>query len=179
LALAKAAIESLELDEVLFLPAFRNPLKKDRRATPGDKRLEMVRLLIKDQPNMTVSDADLTRRGPSYALQTMMEFAMARPAEYWFLVGADALHDLPQWKQPFRLVKLCRIGAVNRGLKEASVVSSRLPEELRPFIDEVPMTPVGASASDIRDRIARNQPTSSWMPDTVRAYIEANHLYRT
>jgi nicotinate-nucleotide adenylyltransferase len=178
LALAEAAIEALSLDEVVFLPAFRNPLKTGRRSTAADKRLEMVRLLIDDRPNLAVSDADLTRRGPSYALHAMMEFHMARPAEYWFLVGADALHDLPQWKQPSQLLKLCRIGAVSRGGKDAAVVTGRLPDDLRPFVDLVPMKPLNVSASELRDQVARNLPTNLWMPDAVRRYIEANHLYR-
>lgn len=179
LAIAHAAIAALELDEVMFLPTNKNPLKTGKAPAPAKHRLEMVRILIEREDNMSVSDMDITRGGRSYAVDTLSELQMVRPAEYWFLMGADSLHDLEAWKQPHRLLKLCRIGAVSRDLTDAKVTSQRLPEEFRPFIDIVPMDPVHVSATDLREKIAKRQQTNIWMPDTVRNYIETHKLYRS
>src|SRR5438045_2029390 len=99
LALANAAREHLKLDEVIFMPASRNPIKKGTQ-TPPKQRLEMVKRTVEGHPGLAYSDLEITRGGPSYAVDTLTELSFAKPAEYWFLVGADALKDLPTWKQP-------------------------------------------------------------------------------
>ena len=179
LAVAEAAIAALELEEVMFLPAYKNPLKSGIPPVPAKHRLEMVKLLTQDDERYSVSDMDLTRGGRSYAVDTLMELQMVRPAEYWFLMGADALHDLGEWKQPARLLKFCRIGAVSRELADAKVVAQRLPDEFRPFIDVGPMEPVHISATDLREKITKRQQTNLWMPETVRHYIDTHKLYRS
>src|SRR3954471_14443433 len=90
LALAHKALDELRLDEVMFLPVNRNPLKKIKMS-PAKDRLEMVKLAIRDEPNFSVSDIEIARGGPSYAIDTMNELTYARPAEYWFILGSDAL----------------------------------------------------------------------------------------
>jgi len=79
LALAHQALQDLHLDEVMFLPVNRNPLKKQRTSSPRD-RLEMVKLAIHDEPNFSVSDIEIVRGGPSYAIETMSELTYAQPA---------------------------------------------------------------------------------------------------
>lgn len=179
LAIAEAAFRALELDEVMFLPANKNPLKSGIPPAPGKHRLEMVKLLTENDERLSVSDMDLTRGGRSYAVDTLSELQMVRPAEYWFLMGADALHDLSEWKQPARLLKLCRIGAVSRELADAAVVAQRLPADFKTFIDIVPMDPIHISSSDLREKIAKRQQTNIWLPEAVRNYIETHKLYRS
>jgi len=177
LAIARAAIEALGLDEVVFMPVSRNPMKRKSKMTTAKHRLEMTRLLIQGEPKMAVSDLEVTRGGPSYSVDTMSELQMAQPAEYWFLVGADALADLPHWKQPDRFVRLCRVGAVSRGRRDAEAVLARLPEELKGHIDIVPMPMSEISASELRDLLGRKQSISRWTPPAVVAYLESNKLY--
>ena len=177
LAIAKAAIKALELDEVLFMPAARNPLKKTRRGTPAKHRIEMVKLLIEDQPNMAVSDLEVTRGGMSYAVDSMSELQMAQPADYWFLMGTDAIQGIATWKQPERLVRLCRLGLVQRGTRPLEDVMIRVPEDLRAHVDFVDMPLIDISSSDLRDKMGRGQNISLWIPEKVRKYIESNKLY--
>ena len=93
LELAKAAKAQLGLDEVMFVPANRNPLKT-RKTASAKHRLRMVELEIEDEEGLSVSDIEITRGGPSYAVDTLEELKMVRPGEYWFIVGADALETL-------------------------------------------------------------------------------------
>jgi len=82
LAMAKVALEQLELDEVVFVPANRNPLKDRPVSASGKQRLSMVAAMIADEPQMSVSDMELTRGGLSYAIDTIQELQMVRPGEY-------------------------------------------------------------------------------------------------
>src|SRR5687768_12512146 len=84
LTFAHAALETLDLDEVIFMPAHRNPQKKGRSVANSKQRLEMVRRLVGGHQKLSVSDLEITRGGPSYTVETLAELQHARPAEYWF-----------------------------------------------------------------------------------------------
>jgi len=177
LALARAALQQLELDEVIFLPANRNPLKA-RKGTPAKHRLGMVEALIRNDSQLAVSDMEITRGGVSYTVDTLAELQMVQPAEYWFLMGADALRGLPDWKNPQRLMRLCRLGvAVRPPMTETDVVN-RVPIEFKEKVDVIRMAPMDVSSTDIRDRLARNQTVSPYVPTDVLKYIHTHHLYR-
>jgi nicotinate-nucleotide adenylyltransferase len=176
LTLARTAKEELGLDEVIFMPVNRNPLKKGK-STPAKHRLEMVQRAIADEPGLAMSDIEITRGGLSYAVDTLTELTFAQPGDYWFLVGADALKGLPQWKQPERLLRLARFGvAVRPPIIEADVMA-RLPEEVKKRIDIVKMSALDVSSTDVRDLISAGKPVGSWVKPTVLQYIRENRLY--
>jgi nicotinate-nucleotide adenylyltransferase len=178
LALARAALQQLELDEVIFLPANRNPLKARKVGTSGKHRLGMVEALIRHDSQLAVSDMEITRGGTSYTVDTLGELQMVQPAEYWFLMGADALKGLPDWKNPQRLMRLCRLGvAVRPPMMEADVLL-RIPEEFKDKVDVVQMSPMDVSSTDIRERLRRNQSVSPHVPNDVLKYIHTHQLYR-
>ena len=85
LEMAQAARAALGLDEVVIVPANRNPLKT-RQASPAKHRLKMCSLMAAGEEGLTVSDVEITRRGPSYAVDTIEELRMARPGEYLSLI---------------------------------------------------------------------------------------------
>ncbi len=177
LALANAALEQLELDEVLFLPANKNPLKSRKVQTPPKHRTGMVEALIREEPRFAYSDMEITRGGPSYTVDTLMELQMARPAEYWLLMGADSLKSLPDWKHPHRIVKMARLGVVVRPPMNALDVLSRVPEEYKERVDIIPMKPIDISSTELRDRLTRHQNVASWIPNDVLKYIYTHRLY--
>lgn len=178
LALANAAIEHLGLDEVIFLPANRNPLKNRRITTHSRHRIGMVEALIRDDARMALSDMEITRGGVSYTVDTLGELQMVQPAEYWFLMGADAVRGLSEWKNPQRLLRLCRLGVALRPPATESDVLLRAPEEFRSKIDMIPMEPMEVSSTEIRDRLRRHQNVNPWLPSNVLKYIHTHQLYK-
>ncbi len=178
LALARAALQQLQLDEIMFLPANKNPLKARRVGTASKHRLGMVEALIRNEPQFSLSDMEITRGGTSYTVDTLGELHMVRPAEYWFLMGADALKGLPDWKNPQRLLRLCRLGVAVRPPMGQSEVIARVPVEFKEKIDVITMNPMDVSSTDIRDRLSRNQNVSPHVPNDVLKYIHTHQLYR-
>jgi nicotinate-nucleotide adenylyltransferase len=177
LALARAAISHLELDEVIFMPVARNPLKH-KPVSSAKQRLTMTEILIKDQPKMAVSNLEMVRGGQSYAVDTLGELQAAQPADYWFIIGADALKDLKLWKNPDKLLTLCRLAvAVRPPLSEESV-KARIPEEYRDKVDLISMPPMDVASFDVRDRIHRGKPLGDMITPDVLDYIQQNNLYR-
>jgi nicotinate-nucleotide adenylyltransferase len=178
LALARAAIDQLQLDELIFLPANKNPLKKSASQTPAKHRLAMVQKMIESEEKMAVSDMEITRGGVSYSVDTLGELQMVRPAEYWFIMGADAVKGLPDWRNPQRLMKLCRLAVAVRPPETAETVMMRVPAEFRDKTDVITMSPMDISSTDIRNRIERGLPVTAWVAPGVAKFIQENKLYR-
>ena len=177
LALASAAQEQLELDEVLFLPANQNPLKTRRANASSKHRLAMIQRLVAGKPGLAVSDMEITRGGVSYTVDTIGELLMVQPADYWFLMGADALRALPDWKNPQRLLRLCRLGVAVRPPMTEIDVLGRVPADYKDRVDLVRMPPMDVSSTGIRERLARGQNVSPWLSPEVSRYIQENRLY--
>jgi len=178
LSLGQAAIEQLELDELIFIPANRNPLKGTKNETAAKHRLAMVEKLITGQPQMAYSDMEITRGGPSYTVDTMSELQMVRPADYWFIMGADALRGLASWKSPNRLTRLCRIAVAVRPPLIVADVLVKLPEEFKGHVDIIEMPALDISSTELRNRIHNGQNINPWMTTEVRQYIQTHKLYR-
>ena len=178
LKLAEEAQKAFDLEEVIFMPAYRNPLKDRKQAAPAKHRMEMVKRLVANHPNFAVSDLEVSRAGYSYAVETMAELQFVRPADYWFILGADALKSLPQWRQPARLLKLCRLAVTVRPPISPTEVLLLLPPELRSGIDIFDMPGLELSASELRNKVAQGKSIAPWVPATVIQYIQEHKLYQ-
>lgn len=177
LAVAVAVKEHLHLDEVMFVPANKNPLKSRKTSSVKD-RSEMVKLAIQDEPGFSFSDIETTRPGPSFAVETMDELKLVHPADYWFVLGADALKDILEWKNPQRLITLCRLAVVERRGDQIANIVHRLPNDFGYAIDIVPMPQVPVSSSRIREDVMRGAPVGHWLKPAVLEYINKVGLYK-
>lgn len=179
IAFAHAAAEQLHLDEVLLLPANRNPMKTGRIAASAADRLSMVTLAVQKHPLLAVCDIELTRGGPSYMVESLAELHIVRPGDYWLLIGADSLLTFTKWKQPARILRMCRLAAARRGVHTREELPAWLPEEFRPALDIVDLPPMPISSTEIRERLSFKQPVGPWLDPEVLRYIETHRLYRS
>jgi len=183
LILAEEVRTRLNLAEILFVPAGQPWLKVDSPILPAEHRVEMVRLAIADKPCFKLSTMEIERAGPTYTVDTIAELKaqLGVGDELFFILGWDNLAELPQWRQPSRLIKMCRLVAVPRpdyplpDLKalEASIpgLSQRVTLMDKPEID--------ISASAIRDRVAQGLSIHHLVPEPVDEYIRQHKLYLT
>ena len=170
-ALAAAARDALQLDTVLFIPAGDPWRKAGRDVSPASHRLAMVQAAVENLPWAEVSAIEIERNGPTYTLDTV-EALSKRGGTWWFIVGEDALNDVPRWHQPQRLLASIRLAVARRDLDtmdtaEHPLISPALLTGLPGIedrVDEVPMPRLDISASVVRNR--------------VRAYIDEHGLYR-
>ncbi len=181
LLVAEEARARLNLAEVLFVPAGQPWLRLNNAISPAEHRVEMVRLAIAGKPYFKLSTMEMERTGPTYTVDTMAELQAQLNAgdELFFILGWDNLNQLPQWREPSRLIKLCRLVAVPRvdypvpdlGSLEAVMpgLSQRVILLDEPHID--------ISASEIRDRVARGLSIHQLVPAPVERYIKQHRLY--
>ncbi len=181
LLVAAAARDALRLDRVLFIPAGDPWRKHDRSITPARHRLAMVEAALAacGDPDFAVSDAELRRDGPTYTAETLRQLAEEGAAAIWFILGADALMDLPHWHEPSEIIRLARLAVVPRPGRavDFAALEAAVPG-LRAAVDEVPMEPIDLSATALRERIREGGALDSRIPPGAREYIEAHGLYR-
>jgi nicotinate-nucleotide adenylyltransferase len=171
LAIARAARETLRLDEVRFLPCHTSPHKSGTLAAPAADRLAMVRLALHELPWATVDDFDLVRPQPAYSFETVEEMAAREPGANWFwLMGADQWRALPDWREPERLAARVKFIVFARDGR---------PEPQRGWrLHFLPGTHP-ASATAIRSAYARGETPPPWLTAEVAAYIARRGLYGT
>ncbi len=177
IAVAHAALEHLQLEQVVFVPAARNPLKRFRSAPPRD-RLAMTKIALENEPLFAVSDIEISRGGRSFTIDTIQEFQMTRPGDIWVILGLDSLSQIMSWRSPEKLIRLCRIGVVVRPGFELSRVLSTLPEDFRDVIDPIPMREHKVSSTMIRDLVERGESPERWLNPKVWEYICESELYK-
>jgi nicotinate-nucleotide adenylyltransferase len=183
LAIAQATLEALDLEAVLFVPAGLPPHKRDRVVTPPRHRVAMTELAVSSNPAFRVSRIEVERTGPSYAVDTVHEIADRSAAEGRpspvFIVSVETLRGLITWREPQRLVSLCRLAVAPRcGHRRPGNewLAEHFPglEQQVMFLDGPEL---GHSGSDIRARVASGRSISYLVPTPVDAYIARNHLY--
>ncbi len=179
LILAEEAREALSLQRLLFVPAGMPWRKTGRPISPPEHRLAMLRLALEGSP-FELSTLEVERPGPSYTVDTLRELHAALPAaSLYFIMGYDALLDLPNWHQPQEIVRLALLAVARRPGAEDSV--EELERELPGVSGRVvwvTMPPIGISASDIRARVRAGRSVRYLVPPGVEEYIHRHRLYR-
>jgi nicotinate-nucleotide adenylyltransferase len=184
LLLAESCRESCRLDAVWFIPAAQPPHKQHRPLTSARQRIEMLQLAIGGNESFVVSPVEIERGGVSYTVDTLAALRAEQPdRELVFLLGSDALADLPHWREPGRICELALPVVVRRGAGkpefrclESIVSPARMAEIRRAY---VPMPQIELSSRDIRRRAAAGLSIRYQTPRAVEKYIETNRLYQT
>jgi nicotinate-nucleotide adenylyltransferase len=175
-ALAGLALDALALHELRFLPT-GDAWQKPRTLTPAHHRLAMLQRAIGHEPRFSVDDRELRRAGPSYMIDTVLEMQAAEPADWSVVIGQDQYANLATWHRWRELLPLVTWAVAGRAgeAPAAAPEVAALPHRVR-FL---PLPAMAVSSSDIRARLARNEPIDGLVAPTVAAYIESNHLYRS
>lgn len=167
-ALARAAITELDLDTLLAL-VVADPGHK-RATTPADTRLQLARLAFEDMPEVVVELDDHAR--------TVDSLEERRPADAYFILGADELAAFESWKSPKRVLELVRLAVAMRpGVSRQNVDAVRRRLDAGDRIVEFDMEPVAVSSSEIRARVASGVPVDDLVPIRVAQAISRLGLY--
>jgi nicotinate-nucleotide adenylyltransferase len=182
LVIAEEARLKLELIKVIFVPTGQPWLKTNSKITEAAHRVEMVKRAIADNAYFELSTMEVDRPGPSYSVDTLaiLQRQLGSEVKVFFLIGWDSLTELPQWKEPARLIQLCKLVAVTRpGFSRPDLKS------LEPSVPGITQSvvwldipPINISSSDIRDRASQGLSIHGLVPDDVESYIAENKLYR-
>ncbi|MFB6609127.1 nicotinate-nucleotide adenylyltransferase [Agromyces sp. NPDC056379] len=173
LVAASEVAQSLDLDEVVFVPTGQPSYKSN--VTQAEHRYLMTVIATASNPRFTVSRVDIDREKPTFTIDTLRDIRRERPdADLYFITGADAIAQILSWKDVQELWDLAHFVAVSRPGHVLSV--SGLPEQDVSLL-EVPALAI--SSTDCRSRVRRGFPVWYLVPDGVVQYISKHHLYRS
>ncbi len=172
LLVGQAALEELKLDRLFYIPAARSPFKPDSQPAPDALRLAMVRLALAGRTDCEVDEIEIQRGGISYSVDTVRRFAERYPvAHLFYLIGADNVASLPQWREASDLAGLVEFVVIPRP-GEAPVP---LPTPFRGrYLDGFPL---GVSSSQVRARVQAGRGIEPLVPPAVAEVIRNNRLY--
>jgi nicotinate-nucleotide adenylyltransferase len=204
IAIARAAVERLDLDQVLVAPVGTQPLKGGSAHSSFEDRLTMVRLAVASEPRLVASDADGPLPGgqPNYTYDTLRRLRQQlQPEDAMFcLLGADSFLTMRQWHRAAELLLLCDFIVAGRPGFSLEQINAALPEGVKntgehrepaftrytlcgPFnktadLFLLPDLDQDISATEIRAALAEGAEQQTVLAPAVAEYIRAHGLYR-
>jgi nicotinate-nucleotide adenylyltransferase len=193
---AEAARATLELDEVLFIPAHDPPHKSQDPRASAFHRFAMVALAIQDCPGYRASDMELDREGASYTADTLRALHRRgfEPSRLFFILGADAFADIAAWREFPAILDLAHFVVVARPGTTVDEALARTPAlrtraRMSPpagrnkdvdggmgiYLVEARTRDVASTA--VRARLAEGAPIDELVPRPVARHIVAHYLY--
>ena len=180
---AKQAVEALNLDKLLVIPAGIAPHKDMPDNTPTPQhRLDMLRLTLADCPEIEVSDLEVNREGPSYTWETIGHLREMYPDACLILfMGTDMFLSIHTWKNPEFILKNATLGVFYRGDKgEAQAIEAKKAElEAQGARVELVQNVVIPISSTQMRRLLAFRCAGAFLPEGVLDYIREHRLYDT
>ena len=172
LLVAQAAFEELELNRLFFVPAAQSPFKQSTAPSPSPVRARLLRLALADRNWCEVDEQEIRRTGVSYTVDTLRDYAARfAGAELFYLIGADNVAALPQWREAAELARLAEFVVIPRpGEMPAPLPVPFRGRTLRGW-------PFGVSSSEIRARVKAGKTITHLVPAAVDEAICNNPLY--
>jgi nicotinate-nucleotide adenylyltransferase len=174
-ALARAAVEQLGLDQLYAVPT-GDAWHKARTLTAAAHRLAMATLAFGDVPRVVVDARELERSGPTYSVDTLRELQAEHPqAELVLLMGEDQAAGFTRWHAWDEVARLAVLAVAGRGTGEGVAALRALPGVR---VEALQLPQMRESATDIRARLTAGQDIAELVPSPVASYIETHHLYQ-
>src|SRR5881275_566702 len=167
MAVARGLLLLFALDEVLFIPAYVAPHKRDRRVTPALDRHAMLALATQGEEHFRVSTVELEAPERPYTVNTLSSFCegLGGAARLFFVMGADSWEEITTWREWERVLTLTDHLVVTRPGYELPT------EHVTPAIRERIVDVRGASREAVEGKLEEGQETRIYLTDA--ANVEA------
>ena len=173
----RALIDSLQFEKIVVVPA-GDPYQK-AISTTASARLAMLSLALEEiqvSDKVLVSDCELKRSGPSYAIDTVHELMKQIPADsYTWVIGSDAFSGIESWHQAAELARAVDFLVIERPSSPRLSVGEQLKSNLK--YREISIDALEISSTLVRAVANSNGDLENLVPVSVARYIKENHLY--
>ncbi len=112
--------EGFELSKIFLIPAALPPHKIPGDVVDVGDRLQMLNLALENKAEISVSDIELKRSGPSYTIDSVKYFKSTLPekSQIYLVMGLDAFLEIDSWKSYEELLQQVSIIVINRPKKD-------------------------------------------------------------
>ncbi|MBR3104487.1 MAG: nicotinate-nucleotide adenylyltransferase [Lachnospiraceae bacterium] len=182
LRIAQEAKDRFGLDRILLVPSGYSWMKDPKEIASREDRLRMAELAAEECEGFEVSTIETNQEGPTYSYETLQKLKALYPEdEICFIIGADQLMILEQWKKPEEIFRLATILVADRGgfdRQEMEEKAAELTERYGAKIRIYHMEASELSSTELRRRIRDGEDISGCVPEKVAEYVEKKELYR-
>ncbi len=191
----RSALELRELmgaQEVRLMPAAVPP-HRELPSLSAELRSQMVELAVADEPGLVCDARELSRTGPSYTYDSLLEIrGEIGPEQPLVLVmGSDAPRGLAQWYRWQELPELAHLLILNRPghlpdwpNEVADWLQARSCDTMADLVNspagkvlQVSLRALDISSTAIRNTLASGGSARYLVPDPVWNFIRDNALY--
>jgi nicotinate-nucleotide adenylyltransferase len=162
---------ALQLDRVLLVVAGDPWQKRGQVAASARDRLALAEAAVADVDGIEASPVEVDRSGASVTADTLEELA-APGREFFLLLGADAVANMPTWRRLEETRRLATIVVIER----AGDAHAEPPGRGWRY-ERLSIPRLDVSSSDIRRRLAAGRPVDGLVPAPVIREIRARGLY--
>ena len=178
--------------ELRLMPAAQPP-HRPLPDCPAEMRAAMVEQAVADEKNLLCDRRELSRRGPSYTIDSLVESRaeLGPLVSVSLVVGADAVTALASWHRWQELTDFAHIVVIARpgwDIPTEGVVGEWLQRHLTSDLATLQhepcggvyvetLTPLAISSSEIRRQIAAGESPRYLLPDVVWHTIQSAGLY--
>lgn len=183
LYIAYEAKEQLNLDEVIFMPAGKQPLKVDKIVTDSKLRYDMVKSAIESYDEFSVSNYEIEKGGISFTYETLEYFKNknTEEIELFFITGADCLMTLRKWREVEKIFSLATLVVFPRdGISKEQIIEKKqaIEEKYSGNIIALDLKELEISSTDIRESVNKNRRIDFFVPPKVVDIIYKEGLYK-
>jgi len=168
LTIAKEAVQSLDLDEVWFIPTYEPP-HKTVAYTNSIHRLRMLELMIEDEEKFCVETIEIDRQGTSYTIDTIKSLTSMYPNyAFYFIIGADQVKTLHEWHGIDELINMIEFVGVERpGVTWEETIK----------VTKLSVRQIDLASTTIRECIKDGKSVETFIKPAVFSYIKEHELY--
>ena len=186
--------ETFGLERVYFVPASIPPHKRGKRIAGIDQRVEMLKIAIRGNAHLRLSELEIRRGGVSYSIDTVETFEK-RYGEVYFILGNDAFLEIGTWRRCEELFSHAHFVIMLRPMKGEHADFEALPDAVRQgarVIDDKTLehvsgrriylkrvTQLDISSTRIREAARRGKSIKYLVPERVERFIDQRGLYKS
>lgn len=180
LIIMENSINQMNLDKIIVIPSANPPHKLDKKKTPANIRVEMVKEAIKDNEKLVLSTYESTDSLVKYTYETLDFFEKSFPNDEVFLIiGEDSFLSLNTWKNYEKILKsklivFAREESKSGGVLEREIESQR---KLNPNIYLLNDFFTNISSTLVRNLVNENKSIKYLVSDEVMYIIKNRGLY--
>lgn len=180
LILPSFAIKKFNLDKIIYVPSFKS-VNKDNHYSSCNDRYNMIKLLIKDQPQLFIEKYELEKESQTYTYETLSYLKQKyklEKSDFFLCIGSDWIEKLSTWKN-FEIIKsnvnfiIFKRNPFNLNIDE--IMEAQGIDKNSYFLLE---NQIDISSSEIRELISKNENFSYLLSESVYKYIIDKGLYQ-
>jgi nicotinate-nucleotide adenylyltransferase len=172
LSIAHCVSELFDIDEILFMPAFVAPHKRDVKSSSAWHRYAMLALATQNESKFRLSTIELDAPEKPFTIQTLsrLQEMFGDGVKLFFIMGADSWMDIRTWHDWENLLLMTNHIVVTRPSYELE--TSHITQEARERIVDVRVK----ETKDVHEILKQENESKIYVTDAVQMDVSASKI---